>query len=61
MGLFKKDYLERRIYFFKCENCGKDKRRTFFKEKAEESLCGTCRRNKVDPNQMALLKKEVMK
>ena len=56
MRLFgKKDFIERRIYFFTCKKCKKPKRQTFFKERLKGRLCRICRAFKVDPDQMTLM------
>ena len=47
----KKIYKERRLYFFKCSECGRENRQSFHRKKTKVGICRKCKRNVVDPNQ----------
>lgn len=49
-----KTYKERRLYYFTCEQCGKENRHSFKRKKAKMKVCKRCRKNAVDPNQQSL-------
>ena len=47
----KRLYKERRLYFFRCTECGKENRQTFHRRKTKLGICRKCKRLKVNPNQ----------
>ncbi len=54
MRIFK----ERRLYYYTCEQCGKQNRHSFKRKKAKVRVCKKCKGNVVDPNQLTLFQNE---
>jgi hypothetical protein len=44
---------ERRVYFFRCDKCDKD-RQTYRRRKARAGICRGCRKIQISENQMSL-------
>lgn len=49
------EYEQRKIYFFKCKKCGKVRRQSLLKDRAERGVCGFCRRLVAPDGQLSFI------